>query len=168
VYDIPPEAVPLPEPNTQAPEFELADTQGYPVSLATFRGRLNVVLVFNRGLVCPFCRRYLTQLRWDAPQFESRRAVILAVAPDRPDQVSSYWEKEQLPFPGFADPDHRVASLYGQTVDLFGQGRLPSVVIVDRRGQIRFRYDGKSAPDLPSSETLLGELDRINGEESAQ
>jgi peroxiredoxin len=158
----------LPESNSPAPEFELADAQGYPVSLATFHGRLNVLLVFNRGLACPFCRRYLTQLRWDAPAFESRRAVILAITPDRPEQVRSYWEREQLPYPGFADPDHRVASLYRQSVDLFGQGRLPSVVMVDRRGEIRYRYDGTSAPDLPSSETLLGELDRINREDAAR
>ncbi len=147
-----------------APEFELADAQGYPVSLSTFRARLNVLLVFNRGLVCPFCRRYLTQLRWDTPAFESRRTVILAITPDRPEQVRSYWEHEQLPFPGFADPDHRVASLYGQKVDLFGKGRLPTILLVDRRGRIRFRHDGSSAPDLPSNESLLRELDRINRE----
>jgi peroxiredoxin len=158
----------LPESDPQAPEFELADAQGYPVSLATFHGRLNVLLVFNRGLACPFCRRHLTQLRWDAPAFESRRTVILAITPDRPEQVRSYWEREELPFPGFADTDHRVASLYRQTVDLFGQGRLPSVVIVDRQGLIRYRYDGSSAPDLPSNETLLGELDRINREYTAR
>lgn len=158
----------MPETESAAPEFELADTQGYPVSLATFRGRLNVVLVFNRGLACPFCRRYLTQLRWDAPAFEARRAVILAIAPDRPEQVRLHWEREELPFPGFADPDHRVASLYRQTVDLFGRGRLPSIVLVDRRGQIRYRYDGASAPDLPANELLLAELDRINREDTGR
>jgi peroxiredoxin len=156
------EDISLSESDLQAPEFELADSQGYPVQLSTFRGRLNVLLVFNRGLACPFCRRYLTQLRWGVPAFESRRTVILAITPDRPDQVRSHWEGEQFPFPGFSDADNRVASLYGQKVDLFGQGRLPTVVIVDRRGLIRYRYDGSSAPDLPSIETLQGELDRIN------
>jgi peroxiredoxin len=167
-HDIPPEDIPLPESNLQAPEFELADAQGYPVSLSTFHGRLNVLLVFTRGLACPFCRRHLTQLRWDAPAFESRRTVILAITPDRPEQVRSYWEHEQLPYPGFTDTDNRVASLYRQTVDLFGLGRLPSVVIVDRRGLIRYRYDGSSAPDLPSNETLLKELDRINREDATR
>ncbi len=158
----------MPESESPAPEFELADTQGYLVSLATFYGRLNVVLVFNRGLACPFCRRYLTQLRWDAPAFEARRTVILAIAPDRPEQVRLYWEREELPFPGFADPDHRVASLYRQNVDLFRGGRLPSIVMVDRRGQIRYRYDGASAPDLPANEILLAELDRINREDTGR
>ena len=163
-----PEDLPLPESYPQAPEFQLADTQGYPVSLSTFRGRTNVLLVFNRGLTCPFCRRHLSQLRWDASAFDKRRTVILAITPDRPEQVRTYWEREKLPFPGFADADHRVASLYRQTVDIFRQGRLPAVVLVDRDGRIRYRYDGSSAPDIPSNETLLGELDRINREDTAR
>jgi peroxiredoxin len=161
-----PEELPLSEPFLQAPDFQLADTQGYPVSLSTFRDRMNVLLVFNRGLACPFSRRHLSQLRWDAFAFESHRTVILAITPDRPEQVRTYWEREELPFSGFADADHRVASLYGQTVDLFRLGRLPTVVLVDRNGRIRYRYDGSSAADIPSNETLLGELDRINREDA--
>ncbi len=36
--------------NTPAPDFALADFQGRMVRLADFRGKQNVVLVFNRGL----------------------------------------------------------------------------------------------------------------------
>lgn len=34
--------------NVPAPEFTLADQDGNPVSLSDFRGRKNVLLVFNR------------------------------------------------------------------------------------------------------------------------
>ena len=37
--------------NVTAPEFTLADQDGNPVSLADFRGRKNVLLVFNRTFV---------------------------------------------------------------------------------------------------------------------
>jgi len=158
----------LPDTYPLAPDFQLADTHGYPVTLSTFRGRVSAVLVFARGLACPFCRRHLAQLRWAASEFEARRAVILAVFPDRPEQVRAFWETEQPPFPGFADPDHAVAALYHQTVDLFGAGRLPAVVLVDPSGRIRWRYDGASAPDLPAPETLLAELDKINRDYRAE
>ncbi|HTX68337.1 MAG TPA: hypothetical protein VMH50_04235 [Thermoleophilia bacterium] len=35
--------------NAPAPEFALPDFTGRPVSLSDFRGRENVLLVFNRG-----------------------------------------------------------------------------------------------------------------------
>ncbi len=35
--------------NAPAPDFELADFRGKPVRLQDLRGRMNVLLVFNRG-----------------------------------------------------------------------------------------------------------------------
>jgi peroxiredoxin len=145
-----------------APDFQLVDTHGYPVTLSTFRGHVNVVLIFNRGLSCPFCRRHLAELRRAAGEFEARQAVILVLDPDRPDQIRDYWGREDLPFPGFADGGNKVASLYRQQVDMYRDGRLPCAVIVDRGGRIRFRHDGSSAPDVPAVETLLAALDEIN------
>jgi peroxiredoxin len=149
-----------------APDFQFVDTHGYPVSLYTFRGHTNVVLVFNRGLACPFCRRHMAQLRRDAESFNARQAVILVISPDRPEQIQEYWQHEKFPFPGFSDVDNQVASLFRQQADLYRKGRLPSVVILDRESRIRYRHDGASPPDIPSTETLLSELDRINQEAS--
>ncbi len=146
----------------RAPDFQLVDSKGYPVTLSTFRGHTNVVLVITRGLACPFCRRHLAQLRRDIEAFEARHAVILIIDPDRPEQIREYFEREALPFPGFADADNYVASLFHQKVDVYRKGRLPAVVLLDREGRIRYHYNGTSAPDIPTVKTLLAELDRIN------
>ncbi|MBN1937465.1 MAG: redoxin domain-containing protein [Anaerolineae bacterium] len=37
--------------DTPAPEFELTDWNGQTVRLSDYRGRKNVLLVFNRGFV---------------------------------------------------------------------------------------------------------------------
>ena len=37
--------------NTPAPDFELADATGSLVRLSDFRGKSNVLLVFNRGFM---------------------------------------------------------------------------------------------------------------------
>jgi peroxiredoxin len=37
--------------NTPAPDFELADYTGKTVRLSDFRGKSNVLLVFNRGFM---------------------------------------------------------------------------------------------------------------------
>lgn len=37
--------------NTPAPDFSLTDFRGEPVRLSDFKGRANVLLVFNRGFI---------------------------------------------------------------------------------------------------------------------
>ncbi len=39
------------ELNQTAPDFELEDFEGHPVRLSDYRGKSNVLLVFNRGFV---------------------------------------------------------------------------------------------------------------------
>lgn len=96
------------------------------------------------------------------PQFQQRGAEILAIAPDRPDAVRAYWERERIPFPGLTDPDHAVAKRYGQQVRLLRFGRMPAVLIVDPTGVIRFRHDGRSMRDIPTVRDLLACLDQLN------
>lgn len=73
-----------------------------------------------------------------------------------------------MPFVGLADPRHAVADLYGQHVKLLRFGRLPSVVIVDRAGRIRYRHHASNMTDIPDDETVLAVLDALNDEEEDQ
>jgi peroxiredoxin len=150
-----------------APLFQLEDTHGESIRLKSFRGRENVVLVFNRGLACAFCRQHMHTLRREADLFSKRHATILVVAPDRPEALKEFWTSAGFPFHGMADPDHAVAGSYEQKVETFGRGRMPLVVIIAWDGRIRFRHDATSEADIPSNAVLLGELDRINREPPA-
>jgi peroxiredoxin len=151
---------------TLAPAFRLPDLNGETVSLKSLRGKENVVLVFNRGLACAFCRQYMHSLRRDLNGFTVRHAAVLVVAPDHPDALREYWAREEIPLQVLADPDHRVAALYRQKVD-FGRGRMPLVVVVSWDGRMRFRQDGSSEADLPPPALLFEVLDRINREPPA-
>jgi peroxiredoxin Q/BCP len=50
-----------------------------------------------------------------------------------------YWEVEHLPFIGLPDPKHVIANLYGQEVNLFKLGRVPALMVIDKKGQVRFQ-----------------------------
>src|SRR4030095_3937787 len=50
------------EVGTPAPNFRLASAQGGEIALEDYRGQRHVILWFSRGLYCPFCRRYMSQL----------------------------------------------------------------------------------------------------------
>jgi len=104
----------------------------------------------------------MAQLRQDYVQFTARDAEVLVVCPEDRKAVQSYWQRERLPFPGLADPDHKVSDLYGQEVSLLKLGRMPELAIVDRSGVIRYAHHASSMSDIPTSKTLFDVLDQLN------
>jgi peroxiredoxin len=75
-----------------------------------------------------------------------------------------YWMNERLPFTGLPDPKHVVANLYGQEVNLFKLGRVPALMLVDKKGQVRYEHYSDSMSDIPENQMILGMLDKINSE----
>jgi peroxiredoxin Q/BCP len=106
----------------------------------------------------------MAQLRNDYDEFVKRDAEVIVVGPEDEAAFARYWEKEDLPFVGLADPQHNVLSLYGQEIKLFKMGRMPAQVIVDRGGQARYVHYGHSMEDIPPNEELLALLDELNQE----
>lgn len=94
--------------------------------------------------------------------FTSRGAEILAVGPDGMESFRRYWKLEAIPYVGLPDPDHSVARLYKQEVNLFKLGRMPLNCIVDVDGRIRYVHYGSSMSDIPDNETFLGVIDKLN------
>lgn len=103
----------------------------------------------------------MAQLRDAYPNFTERDAEILAIAPDAPATLARYWEDHDMPFPGLCDENHAVADLYGQEVKLLKLGRLPSVFIIDRGGNLRWERFSSSMTDIPPVGVLLDLLDRL-------
>jgi peroxiredoxin len=108
----------------------------------------------------------LAQLRQAYDEFVKRDAEILAVGPDSPGKFQKYWLKEGLPFIGLADPDHRVARRYEQQVQLLKLGRMPALMIVDKKGRVRFTHYAANMRDYPELQALFDVLDKLRGEGS--
>jgi peroxiredoxin Q/BCP len=104
----------------------------------------------------------LARLRDDHEKFKGREAVILAVGPNTDTAFQQYWRNENVPFIGVPDPEHRVAVLYRQQVNLFKLGRMPLMCVVDKDGRIRYAHYGASMSDIPETETLLNVIDQLN------
>ncbi len=100
-------------------------------------------------------------MRADYQQFVEREAEILVIGPDGPRAFKRYWDENDMPFVGLADPKHTVADLYEQEVNLLKLGRMPTILIVDKEGRIQFRHDGASMRDIPDNNTLLELLDGL-------
>jgi peroxiredoxin len=95
-------------------------------------------------------------------EFTSREAEILAIGPDSLEKFVDYWRENNIPFPGLPDPEHKVAQVYKQEVNLFKLGRMPMNAVVDRQGLIRFIHYGASMSDIPDTEAFLKVIDELN------
>ena len=103
----------------------------------------------------------MAQLRQDYQEFVARDAEIVVVGPDSESAFQDYWEKEDLPFVGLADPSHAVAKRYGQEVKLLKMGRMPALVVFDRAGWVRYKHYGGSMSDIAPSREILAALDEL-------
>ena len=104
----------------------------------------------------------MARLRDGYSEFVSRGAEIVAVGPGHSTMFKRYWKDERLPFIGLPDPDHRVARLYRQEVNLFKFGRMPLSCIIDRKGFVRYIHYGASMKDIPTNADLLHVIDELN------
>jgi len=105
----------------------------------------------------------LAQLRQHHDEFVKRGAAILAIGPDGATAFKLYWAKEKMPFIGLADSKHSVAKEYGQQVKLLKFGRMPALLIVDKKGKIRFKYYAENMRDYPELAEMLELLDSLRG-----
>ena len=97
----------------------------------------------------------MAQLRRDYSIFQKLNTEILVAGPEKADAFRAYWAKEDLPFIGLPDPEHRVLKLYGQEVKLFKLGRLPAQMLIDKAGKVRFVHYGHSMADIPQNEEII-------------
>ena len=108
----------------------------------------------------------MAQLRQDYQKFVDRDAEILVVGPDSARAFKDYWQKEELPFVGLADPTHKVARRYGQEVKLLKLGRMPALLVIGKDGQVAYKHYGGSMSDIPPNPQILSILDGLNREAS--
>ena len=101
-------------------------------------------------------------MRDDQAAFTARDAVIITIGPDGPRAFKRYWKTENLPFIGLPDPKHKVAELYGQEWNLFKLGRVPALLLIDKKGKIHYQHYSSSMSDIPENSLVLGFLDQMN------
>jgi methylamine dehydrogenase accessory protein MauD len=108
---------------TPAPQIELPDLNGAPISLRNFRGERVVVLFWNPE--CGFCREILPDLRaWENhPPTETPKVLIISTGTEEANREMG------LSSPVLLDEELVVGSA-------FGAPGTPSAVLIDEQGQI--------------------------------
>ena len=79
----------------------------------------------------------MAQLRQEYQEFVARGAEVVVVGPDSESAFRDFWQREDIPFVGLADPTHTVARRYGQEVKLLKRGLMPAMMVLDKAGLVR-------------------------------
>jgi peroxiredoxin len=106
-----PATLPL-QPADVAPEFQLMNATGQTVNLLKLLKKGPVVLVFYRGLWCPFCNLQLNIYQRMLPQIQALGATLVAISGQIPDDSLTMKEKNGLEFEVLSDPHFEVSSHY--------------------------------------------------------
>ncbi|CAN2179707.1 Bcp Peroxiredoxin [Candidatus Nanopelagicaceae bacterium] len=124
---------------TAAPDFELSDQNGNKVSLSSFKGKKNVVLLFIPFAFTGTCTGELCAMRDDLSTFQNDNVELLALSCDSMYSQRIWAEKEGYNFPVLADfwPHGAVAQAYGIFDDARGCA-LRGTFVIDKEGIIRW------------------------------
>jgi peroxiredoxin Q/BCP len=137
---------------SEAPGFTLPSSDGRDVTLAAFRERDNVVLIFYPKDQTPGCTKQLCTARDDIASFSAAGAVVFGVNGDDENSHKKFIEKFSLTMPLLIDRGLTVAKAYESVI---GLGPLKivnrTVVGIDRHGRIVFYERG-----MPPTAKILG------------
>jgi len=123
-----------------APDFELMDQHGAPTSLASFKGKKSVVVLFYPFAFSGICTGELCGLRDDLSAFQNEDVQLVAISCDPMYAQKAFAEKEGYEFPVLADfwPHGAAAKAYG----VFDEDRgcaIRGTFIIDKQGVLRWQ-----------------------------
>lgn len=151
---------------SKLPDVPLRTVDGARTSLAKQVAGKPAILVFYRGGWCPYCNLQLSELRLIEDQAKALGYQMIAISPDRPEELSKTLDKTDLTYTLLSDSSAEALKAFGigfrlddvtylkykaYGIDLESasgeQHRalpVPTVYIVDGEGVLQFGY---SHPD---------------------
>ena len=144
-----------------APDFTLKNQFGEDVTLSSFRGKKNVVIVFYPFAFSGICTGELCALRDDLAAYQNENTELLAISCDAMYSQKSFAEQEGYKFSLLADfwPHGQTSKAYG----VFNEDRglaIRGTFVVDKEGVLRWQVvngpgDARVAADYKAALATL-------------
>jgi peroxiredoxin len=127
------------EVGSKAPDFTLKDYNKQEVTLSSFQGEKNVLLVFYPFAFSGICQGELCQVRDELAEYTDSNVQVLGVSVDSPFALKAWADQQGYTFPLLADfwPHGEVAQAYGVFNDKAGLA-LRGTFLIDKEGIVRF------------------------------
>lgn len=144
-----------------APEFTLKNTEGKEVSLSSFKGNKNVVILFFPLAFTGVCTTELCATRDDIASYSDLDAEVLAISVDSFFSLKQFKERDGYNFELLSDFNKDVSAAYGALYeDFLGYKGVSkrSAFVVDKEGKIKYAEVLESAGDLPNFDAVKASL----------
>jgi peroxiredoxin len=165
------------ETGNRIPSVELQTVDGETVNLAAQVFRKPSIIVFYRGSWCPYCNEHLASLVDIEDDLTSLGYQVLAISPDKPENLKEAIEKNDLNYMLLSDSSAEAAQAFGLAFKVGAATRLlykgygidleeasgedhhilpvPAVYLVDKNGILQFRYTNPDYKVRLSADDLL-------------
>ncbi|MGM0589137.1 MAG: peroxiredoxin [Bacteroidota bacterium] len=141
----------------KAPNFILKNTEGQEVSLSSFRGQKNVVLLFFPLAFTGVCTQEMCAIRDNMNKYSDLDAEVLGVSVDSFFTLKKFKEQENLNFTLLSDFNKEAAqaydSLYENFFDMNGVTKR-SAFVIDAQGIIQYAEVLEDASELPDFDAI--------------
>ncbi len=166
--------------DSRAPDFRAKDQFGKEIRLKDLLKEGKVVLVFYRGQWCPYCNRQLKKLEDSLELIKDKGATLVAVTPERPENVAKTVEKTGAKYSilfdeglkimkaydvDFEVPENTLTRYRNSGIDIEGNNGgnskylpVPAVYIIDRESTITYRFFDSDYRKRPSVQEILANL----------
>jgi peroxiredoxin Q/BCP len=89
-------------------------------------------------------------------KFNELNAVLYPITADKLDAAKEFDTKyARGAYPVYYDPTKKVPELLNQQVRIVKFGRMPAMLIVDKKGIVRYAYYSDSMSDIPENEEIF-------------
>jgi peroxiredoxin len=150
-----------PQVGDAAPDFVAPSTSGKDVSLASFRGKRNVLLAFFPLAFTGTCTKELVCFTEDFDQFVGKGVEILPISVDSTASLKEFKNKLQMKTELLSDFKRDISRAYGVlNEDRFYSNR--AYFLIDREGRIRWYHVEGSNGDRRENSEILAEIQQLS------
>ncbi|RZS38838.1 peroxiredoxin [Herbihabitans rhizosphaerae] len=127
------------EVGSKAPDFTLNDYNKQQVTLSSYQGDKNVLLVFYPFAFSGICQGELCQVRDELASYTDNNVQVVGVSVDTPFSLKAWAEQQGYEFPLLSDfwPHGKVAQEYGVFNEAAGLANR-GTFLIDTEGVVRF------------------------------
>ena len=154
------------ETGRKAPDFSLKGTQGdRPVTLSSYQGKSNVVLLFFPLAFTSVCTEELCSTSADYSSYQALNAEVFGISIDSPFSLAAFAAQENIQINLLSDFNREASRafdvLYEDLLGLKGVAKRAAFVI-DKQGTVRYAEECPTPKDLPNFEAIRGALQGLH------